>query len=521
MSAFSLGDQLIRAARLFPHQDAISCGEASMTWPELLERTRRLAGVLRNLGIEPGDRVALLALNSIDYYALYFAAPWVGAAIVPINIRLAPEEIHYWLEDSGTRVLLVDRNFHDVIAGLRDHCPTLEQTVSLDESDDAPWLKSLSTLLENSAPVAADERCEQEVAALFYTGGTTGRSRGVMLTHTGMLHNILQWIVVVGTSSADTLLIAAPMFHMVAGLNSIAAAVLGAKLVILPRFEPGEVLECIESRQVTKAALVPAMVDMLLNHPTFPRRDTRCLQRISYGGAPMPEAIMRKAQNQLPHVKFYQIYGQTEASGIVTCLGPEHHNLEGPHAGRRRSAGQPAPGTDLAIMAEGGGLLPRGEVGEIVIRGPGLSQGYWGNARETRKLFRNGWMHTGDAGYLDEDGFLYIVDRLKDMIVTGGENVYAAEVENVIYRLPGVKQCAVIGIPSETWGEQVHAVIRLADDAALGEDEVIAFCRQHLANYKCVRSVEFRDEDLPMSAMNKILKRDLRRPWWESESRSI
>lgn len=527
MSTFSLGDQLIRAARLFPHQEALCCGEQRLSWPELLTRTRHMAGVLRQLGVGPGDRVAILALNSADYYALYFAAPWIGAIVVPVNIRLAPAEIVYWLNDSGARVLLVDQAFQTTVAEIRGDCPLIEHILSVDGENSAgigntdSWLKSLEPLLADAQPVADDARSEREIAALFYTGGTTGRSRGVMLTHTSMLHNILQWIIVVGTSRADTLLIAAPMFHMVAGLNSIAAAVLGARLVIQPRFDPGEVLSCIESEQVTKAALVPAMVEMLVSHPDFSQRDVSSLQRISYGGAPMPEEIMQKAQANLPQVQFYQIYGQTEASGIVTCLGPKYHTLEAPGAAKRRSAGQPAPGTDLAILDDKGTLLPSGEIGEIVVRSPGLGLGYWQNEEETRKLFRQDWLHTGDAGYLDADGFLYIVDRLKDMIVTGGENVYAAEVEDVLYRLPGVKQCAVIGIPSDTWGEQVHAIMRLADGASLSENEVIAFCRQHLANYKCVRSAEFRTQDLPVSAMNKILKRELRSPWWESQSRSI
>ncbi|MFO7553098.1 MAG: long-chain-fatty-acid--CoA ligase [Haliea sp.] len=527
MTTFSLCDQLIRAARLFPRQEALCCGGQRLSWPQLLTRTRRMAGVLRQLQVGPGDRVAILALNSADYYALYFAAPWIGAIVVPVNIRLAPAEIVYWLNDSGARVLLVDQAFQDTVAGIRRDCPSIEHYLSVDSESPAgtgntdSWLELLGPLLADAQPVADDARTEREVAALFYTGGTTGRSRGVMLTHTSMLHNILQWIIVVGTSRADTLLIAAPMFHMVAGLNSIAAAVLGARLVIQPRFDPGEVLSCIESERITKAALVPAMVEMLVSHPDFPRRDVSSLQRISYGGAPMPEEIMEKAQANLTQVQFYQIYGQTEASGIVSCLGPEYHTLEAPRAAKRRSAGQPAPGTDLAILDEQGGLLPSGEIGEIVVRSPGLSRGYWQNEEETHKLFRQGWLHTGDAGYLDADGFLYIVDRLKDMIVTGGENVYAAEVENVLYRLPGVKQCAVIGIPSDTWGEQVHAVIRLVDDSGLDENDVIAFCREHLANYKCVRSVEFRAEDLPVSAMNKILKRELRRPWWESQARRI
>ena len=223
MSTFSLGDQLIRAARLFPHQEALCCGEQRLSWPELLTRTRHMAGVLRQLGVGPGDRVAILALNSADYYALYFAAPWIGAIVVPVNIRLAPAEIVYWLNDSGARVLLVDQAFQTTVAEIRGDCPLIEHILSVDGENSAgigntdSWLKSLEPLLADAQPVADDARSEREIAALFYTGGTTGRSRGVMLTHTSMLHNILQWIIVVGTSRADTLLIAAPMFHMVAG----------------------------------------------------------------------------------------------------------------------------------------------------------------------------------------------------------------------------------------------------------------------------------------------------------------
>lgn len=515
MGSFSLVSQLQRAARLYPDRPAVIFDGRQHTWRQVLQRSLAQGEALRALGVVPGERVALLALNRDDYFSLYFAIPAVGAIAVPINIRLAEAEILQWLEDCGAGTLLVDEAFAEMAARLLPRCPALRCCAYI---GDGPCPEGLREL--GGAGGARLEEEPSEVASLFYTGGTTGRSKGVLQTHQGMLFNTMQWIVATGTSSEDRLLIAAPMFHMVAAMNCIAACTLGATLTILPRFDVELALVAIEQQRITKTALVPAMIDMLIRHEAFGRYDISSLQRISYGGAPMPAEILQRAQAAMPGVRFIQIYGQTECCGTVSCLPGEYHRLEGPGAEKRRSAGRPVTGTDVAIFSEAGEVLPAGEAGEICVRSPSTSPGYWENPEETARLYRDGWLRTGDVGYLDGDGFLYVVDRLKDMIVTGGENVFATEVENVIYQLAAVEQCAVIGIPSDEWGEQVHAVIKRVPSSALDEAAVIDHCRAHLANFKCVRSVEFRDE-LPVSAMNKILKQELRRPWWEGKGRRI
>ncbi|MFV0278229.1 MAG: acyl-CoA synthetase [Parahaliea sp.] len=519
MRQFSLASQLDRAAALYPNKRAVVFNDRVYTWREARERSQRLARDLASLGVAPGERVAVLALNGDDYFFLYFAVPMIGAITVPINIRLAEAEVVAWLEDSGARTLVVDDAYVDMVDGLKARCPDLAHCIYIGEGDCPQGLVRIGEDSGTSPGVGVE--VYREVATLFYTGGTTGRSKGVKQSHQSMLVNTLQWVIATRTRSDDSLLVAAPMFHMVAGLNCIAAGTLAATLVILPRFDPELALQAIERERITKTALVPAMVDMLVRHEKFGDYDISTLQRISYGGAPMPEEVLRRAQEAMPGVQFIQIYGQTETCGAVSCLPGEYHVLEGEAAAKRRSAGQPVIGSEVVILDPESRILPTGEPGEICVRSPSTTPGYWENEAETESLYRGGWLHTGDIGYLDEDGFLFVVDRLKDMIVTGGENVFAAEVENVIHQLADVEQCAVIGIPSEQWGELVHAVIKRRPGSSLDEAAVIDHCRTLLANFKCVRSVEFTDLDLPVSGAGKILKQELRKPWWSGNKRSI
>ncbi|WP_116367314.1 long-chain-fatty-acid--CoA ligase [Parahaliea mediterranea] len=509
MYQFSLNEQLGRAAGLYPDRQAVVFEDRIWSWSALQQLVAEQAAALAALAVGADQRVAVLAHNSDLYFALYFAIPALGATIVPINIRLAQPEIVDWLQDCSATVLLVDEHFLASVETIRAQCPDIRHTLYIGRGDCPGGLLPLLAPAHAAPPALA----EQEVAALFYTGGTTGRSKGVMQTHQGMVFNTLQWIAATGTTSEDNLLIAAPMFHLVAGMNCVAAAVLAAKLVILPRFDAELTLRAIQAQRITKTALVPAMVDMLIRHERFADFDITSLKKVSYGGAPMPEGILERAQAALPGVEFIQIYGQTECCGTVTCLPHAYHTTRGANAAKRRSAGRPVAGCRVAILAPDGQCLPAGEVGEICVRSPASTPGYWRQPENTAALYEGGWLHTGDLGYLDSDGFLFIVDRLKDMIVTGGENVFAGEVENVIYQLKGVLQCAVIGIPSERWGETVHAVIYSEPGCSLDEAAVIEHCRKQLANYKCVRSVEFRDESLPVSAMNKILKQKLRDDW--------
>jgi long-chain acyl-CoA synthetase len=342
-----------------------------------------------------------------------------------------------------------------------------------------------------------------------------------MLSHRGLTLNPLQAQPIFQFSPEDVFLHAAPMFHLADGFFCMAAATFGVRNVFLPAFNPVQVLETIQSERITQALLVPTMVNMVVHHPDIGRYDLSSLQRVLYGASPMPEAVIRRAMDVIPNATFVQAYGQTEASPVLTLLGPEYHTTEGPYAGKLASAGCAVPGVDLAILDAEGCEVPRRRIGEICARGDNVMLGYWKLPEITAETLRGGWLHTGDGGYMDEEGFVFIVDRVKDMIISGGENVYSAEVENAIYQHEAVAECAVIGIPHETWGEQVHAVVRCKEEKTLSEEELITHCRRLIAAFKCPRSVEFVTAPLPLSGAGKILKRELRKPYWEGQERNV
>ena len=263
------------------------------------------------------------------------------------------------------------------------------------------------------------------------------------------------------------------------------------------------------------------MVNMVVNHPEVENFDLTALDSVTYGASPMPEAVIERAMEVMPHVRFFQAYGQTETSPALTVLGSQYHVLDGPNAGKLKSCGQAIPGVEIAIFDENDNEVPRGTVGQICAQGDNVMLGYWNMPDVTAETLRGGWIHTGDGGYMDEEGFVYIVDRVKDMIISGGENVYSVEVENVIYQHPSVAECAVIGVPDEQWGERVHAIVRLKDGMALGAEELLEHCKGLIAGFKCPRSVDFTDTPLPVSGAGKILKRELRAPYWEGQTRSV
>ncbi len=492
-----------------------------MTWGETNDVVRRIAGALCSIGIASGDRVAILAANSDSYFQWLFAIPWAGGVVVPINTRLSADEIVHCLNDSGSRFLVVDHAFLGAAQDIRGRLQTVEHLVCFGCTPAPEGYASLERLMAQCQPAVDAGRGGNDLVALYYTGGTTGRSKGVMLTHEGMIINTLQWALEIGVSRGDLLLIVAPMFHLVGGLNSVAAAVLAAGVCVVARFDVRNLLHTIASQKATKVALVPTMINALVSHPDMSAFDLSSLRRISYGGSPISESLLRRTLQALPHVRLYQVYGQTEGGPNISILKPEDHNLAEDAYGRLASAGQPIVGTEVVILDENDAMLSSGRVGEICVRGLTISPGYWNLPEVTAHAQRGGWLHTGDAGYLDEAGFLFIVDRVKDMIITGGENVYSQEVENVLYDHPAVAECAVFGIPDERWGERVHAVVRVREGHSACREDLIAHCRQHLAAYKCIRSVDFRTEPFPLSGANKILKRELRAPYWQAQTRQL
>jgi long-chain acyl-CoA synthetase len=517
---FSMTQLVRRAAQTASDRLATWDGDRSFTWRELASRLARLAGGLAKLGVVPGDRVAILALNSDRYFEFLFGVPWAGAVFVPINTRLAGPEVVHWLTDAGAKVLFLDRAHLDLFERVRGSLNAVEHVIWVDRDAPPQGCLAYEELLA-AKPMDDAGRRDDDLAGLFYTGGTTGRSKGVMLSHRNLVVNALQTMPLIEHRPNERILHAAPMFHIADGCVCMASAAMSGANYFLPGFEPLAVMRAIERHRIERMILVPTMINMLVNHAEVGRFDLSSLRSVLYGASPMPEAVISKALEVLPGTRFYQAYGQTETAPILTVLRPEYHVTTGELAGKLKSAGQAIPGVDIAIMDDAGRIVPRRTVGEVCARGPNIMLGYRNLADQTERAMRGGWLHTGDGGFIDDDGFLFIVDRVKDMIVSGGENVYSAEVENAIYEHPGVAQCAVIGVPSEKWGEQVHAIVVPKPGAQLSAEAVIAHCRERIAGFKCPRSVSFRTEALPLSGAGKILKTELRKPFWEGRDRNV
>jgi long-chain acyl-CoA synthetase len=362
---------------------------------------------------------------------------------------------------------------------------------------------------------------DDDLAGLFYTGGTTGRAKGVMLTHSNLVVNALNGVAGIGFTAETTYIHSGPMFHLADGASTFGVTMSGGRHAFVPRFEPVEVLQTIQTEKVTHAQFVPTMINMLVNHPRFGEFDISTLSFILYGASPMPEGVLRKAMQVMPHVRLMHAYGMTEAAPIVTLLDPRYTTLDGPFAGKLKSCGQSALGCEIKVVDADRKEVAYGTAGELAIRGANIMKGYWNKPAETAAVLENGWYYSGDGATMDEEGFVYIVDRLKDMIISGGENVYSAEVENAISLMEGVGEVAVMGVPDERWGERVHAIIVPKRGANLTAEAVMEHCRGQIAGYKCPRSVEFRDTPLPLSGAGKVLKRELREPYWKGFTKAV
>ncbi len=488
---------LRHAVRIAPQRLAVHCGESQLTYRQTWERVRRLAGSLRRLGLDRGDRVAVAARNCHRYLELYQAVPGAGLVVVPLNHRHTAAELGYALEDSGARVLFADPEV--------DYPPdAVEHVVDLDDGYEA--------LLADAAPAEfPGDLAADAVAGLFYTGGTTGAAKGVMLTHRNLIANALHYQAWHAFRPDTRWLIAAPMFH-IAGSMAVLATVWHAGChVILRAFDPAAALDLIQDEKVTATIAVPTMLAALCQEQLARPREVSTLRLINHGGAPAATATLRRAHAAFPEAELMQIYGATETSPIATVLPHEEVLLDTPQA---RSCGQPTVGAEVAVTdVASGALLPAGAVGEIAIRGENVMAGYWNKPDATAAALAGGWYRSGDLGYLDEHAYLYLLDRVKDMIITGGENVYGTEVEEVLYRHDAVLEVAVFGVPDDRWGEAVHAVV--VPRAPVGEAELLDHCRGLIAGYKVPKRIEFRSEPLPKSAAGKLLKRQLRVPYWQ------
>jgi long-chain acyl-CoA synthetase len=510
---------LKRAASQEPNRTATVFGQRRRTYGEVLDRVARFAGALREKGAKPGDRVAIIAANSDRYYEAYYAVIWAGCVVVPGNTRWAAAEHAYALKDSEPALLLVDSTFAKVGRELASHAGI--PVVLLDDANsDINW-RCHDALVASTPPLQDSSGCDQDLVGIFYTGGTTGWPKGVMLSHAGLILNFMSSSTVITFPTHAIYLHTPPMFHLADAQMMFGLTPLAPTHVVVPGFDPAAVVAAIQTERVNCLLLVPTMLNMLDQHLKEHPADLSGVECVCYGASAISETSLRRSLINFPKARFAQAYGQTELSPTATVLPAHLHTPDGAEAGLLRSAGRAIPTVEVRIVDADMKDVPKGSVGEVVVRSPGAMLGYWRKPEQTAQTIVDGWLRTGDAGYLDENAFLFLVDRVKDMIVSGGENVYSAEVENALYRHPSVVECAVIGVPDPKWGERVHAVLRLHENAEISEQELTRHCESLIAGYKRPRSYEFRKDPLPLSGAGKILKTKLREPHWEGHKRVI
>jgi fatty-acyl-CoA synthase len=509
----SFDDFLKHWAQSKPDQIALEMGDRATTYGEAEVLTRRLISLFEENGVGRGDRIAWLGKNSDRYFLLLYAAARVGVVIAPIGWRLAPPEMAYILQDTGAKILFVEEGFVDTadeVTGAMDNPPRV---------------------LEAEAAFRAAEACEpadfepagqDDPILQLYTSGTTGNPKGVGLSNRNMfslrkpsLDASVPWQ---EYTDNDCILAAMPCAHIGGtGLSAVATSA-GIRAQVLPEFTPDGVLRAIQNG-ATHMFLVPAAIQFVIQHPLAKETDFSGLRYLMYGAAPMPLELLKQTVATMPGAGLLQVYGMTETCGTVTMLPPEDHVLEGNE--RMRSAGKAVPGVEIQIRDEDNKEVPRGEIGEICIHSPSNTDGYWKLPEATAKTIdKDGWLYTGDAGIMDDDGYIYIQDRIKDMIISGGENVYPAEVESAIYGHPAIAEVAVIGIPSEQWGEEVKACCVAKPGMEIEAGDVIAYARERIAAFKAPKSVDVIAE-MPRNASGKILRRQLRAPYWEGQDRQV
>jgi len=516
-----LTQALHRAVQQHPDRIVLRFCGRQRTFRDLAERVARLAGALQRLGMREGDRVAMLSLNSDRYLEYQMAVPWGGGVLNPCNIRWSAAEILYALNDSGSTILLVDETFRTLLEQIRRDTSTLREVIYCGDAEAPAGMHGYEALLAAAEPVPDALRRGEDLLGIFYTGGTTGFPKGVMLSHNNLCSSGLALRAEGLATPGGTYLHAAPMFHLADMGVATTHWIEGNTHSIIPAFNPELVLDTVERDRVTHLLLVPTMIQMLVDHPTMKKpRDLSALQTIAYGASPIAEAVLERAMAALPGVGFVQAYGMTELSPVATVNPAWYHRPEARQLGKLRSAGRASFCMELRIVDAQGNEVPRGTVGEVAVRGPNVMQGYWNQPELTAAALRDGWMHTGDGAWMDDDGFIFIADRLKDMIISGGENIYSGEVENAIAQHPAVAACAVIGVPSDRWGESVHAVVVRKPGQEVSAADLIVHCKSLIAGYKCPRSVEFVDA-LPLSGAGKVLKTKLREPFWRGRERNV
>ena len=489
---------IARAARYYPELVALSVGGKRLSFRQLHQRIEQIAAELHRLGFKAGDRLAIHLPNESEYLELIYACSRLGVVVVPLNTRYSAHEVDLVLEDANPRGLVRH-------SSLPKPGVDLEWQRVLDEEPFEAWSGSCPNVFYDP----------DAILGLIYTSGTTGRPKGVMLTHSNVLANVHDLNYWMTYREGGVYLHTAPIFHIADFPAMFAAPAFGACQVALPCFSPEDFCEAVANNRISHAVLVPTMMNLLTQFADINRYDLSSLVLLAYGGSPIAPETIRRTRDVLPNTRLVQVYGLSETE-YLTGLRDEEHTPE-----RLMSCGRPCPGVEVQVVDEKGKALEAGEHGELVARGANIMRGYLNNERETSAAFRNGFFHTGDFGYQDAAGYFYIVDRIKDMIVTGGEKVYSGEVESVIYEHAAVSEAAVFGIPDQQWGELVTACVVLKPHAMLTKEELVRHCRSRLSPYKIPRHIDFSETELPKSGSGKILKRILREHFWAGKQRAV
>jgi len=509
------------ATAICPDKTAIVFEGKRYTFSQLNERVNRLGNALLNLGVQKGDRVAMLQVNTNHCVETYFAIAKIGAIYVPLNFRARGNELAYMLNSSEANTIFVGERYVDLVNSIKPELASLKNVISLDSPHDG--LLYYEDLIKSaSADEIFTDIGDDDTTILMYTAGTTGFPKGVMLSHNSFSIYVLENVSPADPVSEEGNILTVPLYH-VAGIQAMMAAIYGGRTLVMERqFEPGEWMGLVETERANRAMMVPTMLKQLMDHPEFSKHDLSSMKVITYGAAPMPLEVIKKAVELFPGVSFINAFGQTETASTITTLGPEDHDITGTEEEKEKklkrlaSIGKAMSDIEMKIIDEEGNDLPTGEVGEIVARGPRVMSGYWKDEEKTEKTIdKDGWVHTGDMGYMDEDGYFFLAGRATDMIIRAGENISPEEVEAVLYSHPKIGEVAVIGVPDEEWGEVPMCVAVIKPGETCTPEELMEHCRENLASFKRPRAVVFCDE-LPRNPMGKVLKRVLREQYAKS-----
>ncbi len=513
---YLLGDIPRKSALMFPNREAVVFENVRLTYQELNDRVNRLANALTALGHKKGQRLAVLAENTHKYLEAYFAAAKLGMNVTPLNFRLSDAEIEHIVSNSEAVCLLVGDGYEDRVFGLKNLLPGIKDWIALDNPTEG--YHSYEKMLGKASALEPDiDIDEDEMAILMYTGGTTGLPKGVMISHRNIMTALIAMTMGFGFNKNDSTCQILPLFH-IAFWPAMIMLMVGGKAVIQRKPDLNGILKLIQDEKCTHVNAVPTIYIWILQLADVDAFDLSSLRAISYAGSPFPPEMLKQCIEKFGNF-FFQGYGMTEALG-GTGLDAEDHVLEGETSRLLTSAGKAALCAEVRVVDTDGRPVEAGQIGEVAIKGKHVMMGYWKNPELTAGAIIDGWYHTGDMGYMDETGYLFLVDRKADMIVTGGENVYPKETEDALYEHPAVAMATVVSAPDKKWGERVQAAVVLKPDQTVNEEELIEHCRKRLAGYKCPKSVEFWEE-LPTSPLGKVLRKDVKKKFWENSERSI